>query len=185
MTDDIEEQPATKDIRFHARLMRLSDCIAGDPNIDEDLWDVPLAALAEIERLRALVKDLQNALGPYPLAAHVIEAWKKAERRDGIVAKVVIAPAVNTRARYDVKQRCLWATPGCSALRGRDLSMAEFVWMPEWWRGSSPQTVLDFLGYVAVALVRADADSPAMNQLRAQSMLAAQGLLGKGRWGDD
>ena len=88
MTDDIVGQPATKDIRFHARLMRLSDCIAGDPNIDEDLWAVPLAALAEIKRLRAecarwrkIADDFYEAGSNRVSHSEVAEDYEKEARR--------------------------------------------------------------------------------------------------------
>lgn len=47
-------------IRFHERLLRLSDWIDGDPNIDEDLWPIPKQALDEIERLRAELQQVAN-----------------------------------------------------------------------------------------------------------------------------
>ena len=82
MTDDIVGQPATKDIRFHARLIRLSDCIAGDPNIDEDLWAVPLAALAEIERLRRLGDTLAHHVRAEEAKEmySAVYAWEEARR---------------------------------------------------------------------------------------------------------
>lgn len=60
------------DIRFHERLLRLSDWIDGDPNIDEDLWPIPNQALAEIRRLREELRAERNTLSAiYALAASV------------------------------------------------------------------------------------------------------------------
>ena len=89
VTDDIQEQPATKDIRFHERLKRLSDFIADDPNIDEDLWAVPLAALAEIKRLRAecdrwreIADDFYEAGSNRVSHSEVADDYEKEVRRD-------------------------------------------------------------------------------------------------------
>lgn len=52
------------DIRFHERLLRLSDWIDGDPNIDEDLWTIPKQALDEIERLRTVLDAIDDLHSP-------------------------------------------------------------------------------------------------------------------------